>query len=149
LILDEPTTGVDAVSRKEFWDMLMKLKQEGITLLVSTPYMDEARLCDRVALIQHGKVLKIDPPGKILTDYPGTIWVAQAGRQYPLLLDMRDYEGITAVYPFGDYIHFTPKSDPFDPAGLKQFLESRGHHDPEILQSEPTIEDCFMELMTQ
>ena len=149
LILDEPTTGVDAVSRKEFWEMLMKLKKEGITMLVSTPYMDEAGMCDRVALIQNGSIMKIDPPDKILSDYPGTIWAARAERQYRLLQNLRDYEEIASVYPFGDYIHFTPLTDTFDEEKLRDFLESKGHRDTEIKRAEPTIEDCFMELMTQ
>ena len=67
LFLDEPTTGVDPVSRKEFWQMLKRLQQKGITILVSTPYMDEAALCDRIALIQKGKVLKIDSPQTIMS----------------------------------------------------------------------------------
>ncbi|MCF8335952.1 MAG: ABC transporter ATP-binding protein [Bacteroidales bacterium] len=149
LVLDEPTTGVDAVSRKEFWEMLMKLKKQGITLLVSTPYMDEAGMCDRVALIQNGKIMKIDPPDKILADYPGTLWAARAERPYRLLQNIRDYEGVASVYPFGEYIHFTPQSEPFDKEKLKVFLESRGHRDPEIKKAELTIEDCFMDLMNR
>ena len=149
LVLDEPTTGVDAVSRKEFWEMLMKLKKQGITILVSTPYMDEASMCDRVALIQKGKIMKIDPPEKILADYPGTIWAAKAENQYRLLQNIRDYEEVASVYPFGEYIHFTPQSDIFEEEKLREFLESRGHRDMEIKKTEPTIEDCFMELMNQ
>src|SRR6056297_1035658 len=114
LILDEPTTGVDAVSRKEFWEMLMKLKKQGITILVSTPYMDEAGMCDRVALIQNGQIMKIDPPDKILADYPGTIWAARAERQYRLLQNIRKTEGIESVYPFGDCLHVTVKQGEMD-----------------------------------
>lgn len=149
LVLDEPTTGIDAISRKEFWEMLMKLKKQGITILVSTPYMDEAGMCDRVALIQNGHIMKIDPPDKILADYPGTIWAAKAEHQYRLLQNLRDYEEIGSVYPFGEYIHFTPLSDAFEEKNLKAFLESRGHQDIEIKKAEPTIEDCFMELMNK
>ena len=149
LVLDEPTTGVDAVSRKEFWEMLMKLKKQGITILVSTPYMDEAGMCDRVALMQKGQIMKIDPPYKILADYPGTIWAAKADRQYRLLQNIRDYEGVASVYPFGEYIHFTPESGTFDVEKLRSFLESRGHKDTKIKKADPTIEDCFMDLMNK
>jgi len=149
LVLDEPTTGVDAVSRKEFWEMLMKLKKQGITLLVSTPYMDEAGICDRVGLIQNGQIMKIDPPDKILGDYPGTIWAARGESQYRLLQNIRDYEGVASVYPFGEYIHFTPQYRTFEKEELRKFLISRGHQDPEIMQAEPTIEDCFMDLMNK
>ncbi|MFW6101272.1 MAG: ATP-binding cassette domain-containing protein, partial [Bacteroidota bacterium] len=132
LVLDEPTTGVDAVSRKEFWEMLMKLKAQEITILVSTPYMDEAGMCDRVALIQKGKIMSINPPDKILADYPGTIWAARAGHQYSLLQDLRDYKAIASVYPFGEYIHFTLHIPDIDTEKLRTYLKSRGHREPEI-----------------
>src|SRR5882757_8589065 len=79
LFLDEPTTGVDAVSRKEFWEMLKRLKQQGITILVSTPYMDEATLCDRIALLQSGKILSVDTPGNVIQAYPGKLYAVKAG----------------------------------------------------------------------
>lgn len=132
LVLDEPTTGVDAVSRKEFWEMLMKLKAQEITILVSTPYMDEAGMCDRVALIQKGKIMSINPPDKILADYPGTIWAARASHQYSLLQDLRDYKAIASVYPFGEYIHFTLHIPDIDTEKLRTYLKSRGHREPEI-----------------
>ena len=102
LILDEPTTGVDAVSRKEFWEMLIKLKKQGITILVSTPYMDEAGLCDRVALIQNGIIMKIDFPDKIRREFRGRLWYVKARQKYRLLKDLQNYEGLATVYPFGE-----------------------------------------------
>jgi ABC-type multidrug transport system ATPase subunit len=149
LILDEPTTGVDAVSRKEFWEMLKKLQNQGITILVSTPYMDEAGLCDRVALIQNGAVMKIDSPEKILSDYPGPIWAAKADCQYRLLQTLKDHNEVASVYPFGEFIHFTPRKQEFSSEDLRQYLGSKGYRNVEIKKSEPTIEDCFMDLMTK
>lgn len=149
LVLDEPTTGVDAVSRKEFWEMLIKLKEQGITILVSTPYMDEASLCDRVALIQNGKFLTIDQPDKIIADFPKTLYAVKAPDTYKLLLDLRDYENTGSVYPFGEYLHMTAKGDQLDTNEMRNFLYQRGHTDVEAKPMEPVIEDCFMNLMNQ
>ena len=91
LFLDEPTTGVDPVSRKEFWNMLLRLKQQGITILVSTPYMDEASLCDRIALIQNGQFLQIDTPADIVRSYSRSLWAVQSDRMHALLNDLHAY----------------------------------------------------------
>lgn len=149
LILDEPTTGVDAVSRKEFWEMLIQLKKQDITILVSTPYMDEAGLCDRVALIEQGSIMKIDSPARILEDFPRKLWTARSDQPYKLLQDLRDYECLASVYPFGDSIHITHKRDEMDKQQLEDFLRQRGHQHMEIAPARPTIEDCFMDLMNQ
>ena len=149
LILDEPTTGVDAVSRKEFWEMLVQLKKQGITILVSTPYMDEAELCDRVALIQKGSIMKIDAPSRIVEDFPGKLWAARSGEPYKLLQDLRVYRDLASVYPFGDSMHITAKRGDLEKHHLEDFLRQRGHRDLEIVPIRPTIEDCFMDLMNQ
>jgi len=149
LILDEPTTGVDAVSRKEFWEMLVQLKKQGITILVSTPYMDEAELCDRVALIQQGSIMKIDAPSRIVEDFPGKLWAAKSREPYKLLQDLRAYRGLASVYPFGDSMHITAKRGDLEKPQLEDFLRQRGHRDLELVPIRPTIEDCFMDLMNQ
>ncbi|HKL38989.1 MAG TPA: ABC transporter ATP-binding protein [Bacteroidales bacterium] len=149
LILDEPTTGVDAVSRKEFWDMLIQLKKQGITILVSTPYMDEAGLCDRVALIQDARIMKIDTPWQVIRDFPGRLWAVKAARAYPLLTDLREYQQLATVYPFGDSLHVTSPSDELNVPALKKYLEDKGHTSVEIAELTPTIEDCFMDLMNR
>lgn len=149
LILDEPTTGVDAVSRKEFWEMLIQLKKQGITILVSTPYMDEAGLCDRVALIQQGSIMKIDTPARITEDFPRKLWSVKSKEPYKLLQDLRAYEDLASVYPFGDSMHITHRRDKLDQQHLEDFLKHRGHRHVEILPGSPTIEDCFMDLMNQ
>jgi len=149
LILDEPTTGVDAVSRKEFWDMLIQLKKQGITILVSTPYMDEAGMCDRVALIQNARMMKIDTPRQVIRDFPGRLWTVKAARAYPLLKDLREYQQLASVYPFGASIHITSRSDQLDVPALRRYLENRGHTRVEIAESAPAIEDCFMDLMNR
>jgi ABC-type multidrug transport system ATPase subunit len=149
LILDEPTTGVDAVSRKEFWDMLIQLKEQGITILVSTPYMDEAGLCDRVALIQDARIMKIDTPGQVIRDFPGRLWAVKAARAYPLLKDLRQYQPLASVYPFGDSVHVTSQADELDVSALRKYLEDKGHIRVEITESAPAIEDCFMDLMNR
>ncbi len=95
LVLDEPTTGVDAVSRSEFWDMLKKLKKHNITIIVSTPYMDEAMRCDRVALIQGGQILLTDDPKKIKEGFSRKLFSARAPEKYRLLNALREYPEIT------------------------------------------------------
>ena len=109
LFLDEPTTGVDAVSRKEFWEMLQRLKSMGITIIVSTPYMDEASLCDRVALIQNGRIMKISTPGEVVSDYPYPLFSIITGDIYKLLNDLQEYPETHSVHAFGQYAHFSPQ----------------------------------------
>lgn len=146
LFLDEPTTGVDPVSRKEFWEMLKRLQQKGITILVSTPYMDEAALCDRIALIQDGKILEIDTPDAIVKKYPKPIYNVSASNMYQLINSLKDYEHNHSVYPFGEFVHYTDSRSDFNPAELFQYLGSHNLLDIEIKKTEATIEDTFMEL---
>jgi ABC-2 type transport system ATP-binding protein len=155
LFLDEPTTGVDVVSRKEFWEMLARLKAEGITILVSTPYMDEAKRCDRIALIQKGSVLSVDNPGGIIRDFPGDLYGVQASNTHQLLREVRNYEGTDSCFAFGDALHVTFKTA--DTAGVSDisktaddllpYLRSRGIPDPTIERITPGIEDCFIHLL--
>jgi len=149
LILDEPTTGVDAVSRKEFWDMLIRLKKKGITILVSTPYMDEANQCDRVALIQSGEIMSINTPDKIISDFGRTLWAVKSDKTYQLIHDLKEMDFIDTVFPFGEYLHITFKSDDAKVSfsQLKSKLEKQNHSKVEIKEIEANIEDCFMELM--
>jgi ABC-2 type transport system ATP-binding protein len=146
LFLDEPTTGVDPVSRKEFWQMLKRLQQKGITILVSTPYMDEAALCDRIALIQKGKILKIDSPQSIIEEYPKTIYDVRAKNTYQLLIDLKSYPSQFSVYAFGEFIHYIDKEADFDSTALEKYLEEKKHTEIEIQMTKPTIEDVFMDL---
>jgi ABC-type multidrug transport system ATPase subunit len=146
LFLDEPTTGVDPVSRKEFWEMLKRLQQKGITMLVSTPYMDEAELCDRIALIQNGKILEIDTPEKIVKHYPKTIYNVSANNMYLLIETLKNYEYNYSVYPFGEFVHYTDKRDDFNEDELQKYLEKKGLKNIQISATNPTIEDTFMEL---
>ncbi|MEA5127186.1 MAG: ABC transporter ATP-binding protein [Proteiniphilum sp.] len=143
LFLDEPTTGVDPVSRKEFWEMLMRLKSQGITIIVSTPYMDEATLCDRIALIQDGEFLKVDTPQNIIADYPHTLWAVQASQMHQLLKDLRDCPFIQSSFSFGETFHVTLNNDA-TPGQLKDFLAEKSYSDIAIQEIEPTVEDCFM-----
>ena len=147
LILDEPTTGVDAVSRKEFWEMLDRLKKTGICILVSTPYMDEASRCDRVALIQGGKLLSIDTPSTIIKKFDQPLWAVSAKDIYPLLADLRHFEATRTAFLFGQHIHLTTKEKLGEGGLIRQYLESKGHKEVIVNLTEPTIEDCFMELM--
>ncbi|HAN18189.1 MAG: ATPase [Bacteroidetes bacterium GWC2_33_15] len=147
LILDEPTTGVDAVSRKEFWEMLIRLKQKGITIVVSTPYMDEANLCDRVALIQDGRIMKIDKPQNITNEFGRKLWAIKSENIYKLIQDLRQFEFIDTVYPFGEFIHITSKDNSMDINSLILLLKNNNHSKIEMLEVQPNIEDCFMELM--
>jgi len=146
LFLDEPTTGVDPVSRKEFWEMLKRLQQKGITILVSTPYMDEAALCDRIALIQNGKILQMDTPQAIVKHYPKQIYNVRANNTYQLLNNLKAYTYNHSVYPFGEFVHYTDSRLDFNPSDLYKYLESKNLRNIEIEKTEPTIEDTFMEL---
>lgn len=147
LFLDEPTTGVDAVSRKEFWEMLHRLKLQGITILVSTAYMDEASLCDRVALIQKGEIMSIDTPEGIINQFEKPLWAIKANEMYPLMNSIKDDPAVESCYPFGQYHHVVFKSQ----ENVKQKLENiakAGHYTHvEIAPIKPNIEDCFMALM--
>lgn len=147
LILDEPTTGVDAVSRKEFWDMLKGLKKSNITILVSTPYMDEASLCERVALIQNGEIMKIDKPSNITSAYKHDLLSISSENIYGLMKDLKSYEETNSAFLFGRDIHYTDKRIKTDPELLEYYLKSRGHKNIKLKRIEPHIEDCFMELM--
>lgn len=146
LFLDEPTTGVDPVSRKEFWEMLKRLQQKDITILVSTPYMDEAALCDRIALIQDGEILEIDTPKAIVKHYPKPIYNVRANNMYQLINCLKDYKYNHSVYPFGEFVHYTDSRTDFNPKELTMYLESKNLSNIEIEKTEATIEDTFMEL---
>jgi len=146
LFLDEPTTGVDPVSRKEFWDMLKRLQQKGITILVSTPYMDEAALCDRIAMIQEGKILQIDCPQEIVKHYPQKIYNVKADNMYKLIQNLNDYTHNYSVYPFGEFVHYSDKRVDFKKDYLEQYLLEKGMKNIFIEETKATIEDTFMEL---
>jgi len=151
LILDEPTTGVDAVSRSEFWEMLSGLRSEGITILVSTPYMDEALKCDRVALIQSGKILGIDSPTNIQKDYKKNLFSAHHENKYKLLLTLKKIAQTTSLLsgdpqPFGDTVHITVAEEITTPEIIK-VLESEGLLNVILKKISPGIEDVFLEKM--
>jgi len=148
LFLDEPTTGVDAVSRKEFWEMLQSLKKQGITIVVSTPYMDEAAQCDRIALIQKGEIMDIDIPENIIKRFAHFIYGIKADRMYDLVNLLRKHPDCLSAYLFGEYVHFVSPTEQ-DTDQIKKELLAAGIENPEIIQLEANIEDSFMDLMTQ
>ncbi|MBQ9138248.1 MAG: ABC transporter ATP-binding protein [Alistipes sp.] len=144
LFLDEPTTGVDAVSRSEFWDMLAGLKQRGITILVSTPYMDEASRCDRIALCNEGRILGIDTPADIVSNFNSRLYGISSERTFALLEAARAQRGVVECYPFGECHHLVV-DEQFDVAQFTASLSD--FNDLVIKQVEPTIEDMFIKLM--
>ena len=146
LFLDEPTTGVDAVSRKEFWEMLKGLKQQGITILVSTPYMDEAGLCDKVALLQNGKILSINTPQGIVNNFSNPLWAVKSSRMLHLLNELQQLDTVKDAYPFGEFHHVVLKNES-DSNALKQFIQSRINENAIVQEVKPDIEDCFIALM--
>ena len=147
LLLDEPTTGVDAVSRKEFWEMLKRLKQRGITIVVSTPYMDEAILCDRVALIQNGSIMNIDTPEKIVSQFERPLFAIKSNNTYNLICSLREYPFADAVYPFGEFLHYIDKRETPEIDDIYNYLINKGLNDIIINKIPANIEDCFMALM--
>lgn len=147
LLLDEPTTGVDAVSRKEFWEMLKNLKNKGMTILVSTSYMDEARLCDRVALIQDGRILILDAPENIIKNYDRKLLAIRSDNMYGLITDLRNEPNAFSVHLFGQFVHYNQKNHLADRDRVFRYLTEKGHQNIEIHHIDPIIEDCFMNLM--
>lgn len=146
LFLDEPTTGVDPVSRVEFWEMLDRLKKQGITILVSTPYMDEASRCDRIALMRSGRCLSVDTPAGIRASFGRQLWIVRSAAMYKLLVDLRAFPGTYSCYAFGDAHHLTLKEDGREMDALKQYLKGKGYADVTIESVIPSVEDCFMAL---
>ena len=151
LFLDEPTTGVDAVSRREFWDLLDELKASGLTTVVSTPYMDEADRCDRVALIQRGRLLAVDEPEAIVAQYPLPLFAVTGPRRYRLLQALRGFPHARAAYPFGASLHYTDARAGANPREvvreLEVFLAAGGFEGAAARPIQAGIEDSFMHLM--
>ena len=145
LFLDEPTTGVDPVSRVEFWDMLSRLKNQGITMLVSTPYMDEAARCDRILLIKEGQTLALNTPNNIRAAYAERLYSLRGKDMFRLLKTVRHWEGAKTCYAFGDAHHLTLQPTA-TVEGARHYLRSQGFDNPLIEAIEPSIEDCFMAL---
>jgi ABC-type multidrug transport system ATPase subunit len=155
LFLDEPTTGVDPVSRREFWEMLKRLQKAGITILVSTPYMDEADLCDRIALIQNGKILSIDTPANISAAYPDQLFEVKASRMHALLKALPKFEKTASSYAFGEYAHLATHREQFSNGEgfedfekqLKDYLHQQGIENITVKPVEASVEDSFIKLL--
>ena len=148
IFLDEPTTGVDPVSRKEFWQMLHKLKAAGITILVSTPYMDEASQCDRIGLLHNGEVMKIDTPEGVVNSFDFELYSITGGNKSKILKELRSLEFIHSAYLSGENINFTvSKIQKLEYAEIQQLLSEKGMSNLSISRMTPTVEDCFLELM--
>ncbi|MDR2886222.1 MAG: ABC transporter ATP-binding protein [Rikenellaceae bacterium] len=147
LLLDEPTTGVDPVSRKEFWVMLGRLKEQGISILVATPYMDEASQCGRIALVRDGEFLQIDTPEDIMASFGRRLWAVRGERMPALLKDIRAWEGTHSCFAFGDRHHLTIDEANYTIGGLREKLD--GYKSLEITEIKPSIEDCYMLLDQQ
>jgi ABC-2 type transport system ATP-binding protein len=145
LFLDEPTTGVDPVSRKEFWEMLKRLKNEGITILVATPYMDEANLCDRIALLQSGKILTVNSPEKISASFPHPILKVKASKMSTLIKSLASLPGVINCHGFGEYAHVVVEKENDEIINsIKKHLIDQGLQEIKVIKSEPTIEDVFI-----
>ena len=148
LFLDEPTTGVDAVSRKEFWDLLDRLRADGLTIIVSTPYMDEASRCDRVALVQKGKILLIDEPAAVGEAYPNPLFSVRAPNRLGALEVLRRFPHAAAVWPFGEVVHYTDARTDVAPDAIadevRAFARQAGLADVELQPTAASIEDAFM-----
>ena len=147
LFLDEPTTGVDPVSRKEFWEMLGRLKASGITIMVSTPYMDEATRCDRIALMQKGHIMSIDTPSNIVASFPDQLFAVKADNMSALLKALDQYQPAKSSYAFGEYTHVTFEHNQGDTVEMMDFLTRKGLTDLEVMPAVATIEDCFIRLI--
>ena len=149
LFLDEPTTGVDPVSRKEFWDMLGRLRHKGMTIMVSTPYMDEASRCDRIALIQKGKIMETDTLADVLAKNTIETYAVSGENKYKLLLDLRAYPGTKYCFAFGAEHHLVLDPNRNDIVALREYLRQKGHPDARISRIDANIEDVFISLMQE
>ncbi len=147
LILDEPTTGVDAVSRKEFWEMLKRLKSMGITILVSTSYMDEATLCDRIALIQEGNILSVETPEQMSSSFPEDIWIIRSPKIYRTSTVLDNLPSLISVNSFGQVLHLVTKKGTHTSDSIQQFLSLHDSKDVSVGKAEATVEDVFILLM--
>lgn len=149
LFLDEPTTGVDPVSRKEFWEMLQRLKLQGITMVVATPYMDEAALCDRIALMQHGKILSINTPSTISNSYPDLLFEVKAGRTANVLRALDKFDQKKNVYAYGEFVHLSvEQTENFNIEKITEYLKKEGFENIKISPIKASIEDSFIRLLS-
>ena len=148
LLLDEPTTGVDPVSRKEFWEMLKSLQSKGFTTFVSTPFLDDAELCDEVALIQNGKILDLDSPQNIANKFPHKLWSISAVNNYKLLRALDDFSNKVSAFAFGNSVHLATNTD-VQKEEIIEFLDKNITYDYTIEVIKPNIEDAFMDLMSE
>ncbi len=150
LVLDEPTTGVDAVSRVEFWELLGRLRDGGLTILVSTPYMDEAGRCDRVALMQEGRVLAIETPAAMAASYPLPLFAVRGHDRLAMLAALRASPHAESVWPFGEVLHYTDTRREVQPGALAreigELLTTRGVRDVEVQPIAANVEDVFMRM---
>lgn len=149
IILDEPTTGVDPVSRKEFWQMLRGLSKKGITIIISTPYMDEASLCDRIALMRNGSFMKIETPQKIVESFSETLYAAKSDDMYNLLNDIRKNKQVKRCYTFGEMHRFTVNGKTFDMEKFAGEIKAAGHAGLKIIPAKPSVEDCYMQFAAE
>jgi ABC-type multidrug transport system ATPase subunit len=151
LFLDEPTTGIDAVSRRELWDLLGRLREQGMTVLVSTPYMDEANRCDRVALMQRGRVIALDTPAAVAASLDRPLFAVRAGARHGALKALRSFPHLHSVFPFGDVHHVTDRRRDLAPeliaAELRRYLADAGFADAAVAPATPTVEDVFIDRM--
>jgi ABC-type multidrug transport system ATPase subunit len=147
LFLDEPTTGVDAVSRKEFWDMLQRLKNQGITIIVSTPYMDEASHCDEIALIQEGKLMSVNTPEGIISQFGEELYAVSAEDMSLTLHLLRKESEVKSSFSFGESHHVTLNNHDRANSFFQQFSLTHQLSGWKVKKIEPTIEDCFIKLM--
>ncbi len=151
LLLDEPTTGVDAVSRREFWDLLALLKASGLTIVVATPYMDEATRCDRVALIHGGRILGIDAPGSLGARVTLPLIAVRGADRYGMLQTLRAWPHVKSVYLFGETLHYTDERSHVPAEAIAgeivAYLAENGYVDANGVPIDAGIEDSFMALM--
>lgn len=149
LFLDEPTTGVDVVSRKEFWEMLARLKEQQITIVVSTPYMDEARRCDRIALMQAGKIMSVETPERIIHNFPKPVYAVGTTDLYGLLKELRVDPAVESCYAFGEYLHLTVLAATTSEQSIHSIVQKYQPKNLIIKEITPSIEDSFIRLMNE
>ncbi len=143
LVLDEPTTGVDAVSRDEFWDILRNLRNKGMTIIVSTPYMNEAGLCDYVAFMHNGMLMETDIPDRIVGRFNKSLLAIRSDNINKLVNDLRSYSQDSSAYLFGQETHYY-REKKYSRTGIKNYLEEKGHTNIKISEIKANIEDCFI-----
>ena len=148
IFLDEPTTGVDPVSRRDFWKILQSLLKQGITIVMSTPYLDEAERCSRVGLMSMGSIMRVNDPESLRKEMHGEVIEIVCDRVRDAFTLLKGHPGVREIQAFGDRLNVIIDGDGRAPARLESFLRSQGISIATTRTIPPSLENVFISLLT-